>query len=118
MSKRIFLILLSGFAVILSIINCRVHAYAPVKSTSSRSLNIFSSHQSSHSDSINLNKDKNNKNAIRIKAWDDASAVLVSAIVLPATIQSRYGKPILRGYSAPICLRWFSSLNLRGPPQI
>jgi hypothetical protein len=116
MNKRIYLILLPLLALILSVINCKQDSYASFGKPG-QEFNISVGH---HPYSVNLNKDTSHKhkNAIRIKAWDDATAMIAPASWIPFTRLCYYTPPAYSYYRSPVCALRFSRHKLRGPPTV
>lgn len=116
MNKRIFNILLPVLALILTAINCTGDYIG--FSNPADGYSISAAHQSRHPYSVNLNKETNrkHKNAIRIKAWDDAAAMVAPTAWNPVAINCYFEKAYCCYYNAPVLSSRFSRHKLRGPP--
>ena len=118
MSRRIYLILLPVLALILSVINCSadisVPSLKPVAGYSFSGVN-----QVDHRVSIIFGKDANHKhkNAIRIKAWDESGAIILSPVWFPVSHIFYFSRPNYWSYSSPTISHRFSRHQLRGPPS-
>jgi len=67
---------------------------------------------------INKHTQKDNRNAIRIKAWDDAAAVVFPLFSLALQDREYFNNGYVIHYSNPVSEDWVSLHNLRGPPQL
>ena len=119
MNKRIHLILLAVFVLIISIINCKADSSAFFSRPAS-CLSIITAYQNDIPCQFNLKKENNHKskNAIRIKALDDAAAIVFPSCWVPVINVCYFTKPFYCNYSSPIISLRFSRHKLRGPPVV
>jgi hypothetical protein len=116
MNKRIYFILLPILALLFSF-SGRGEDLILCTPASECSIAIASL-QNHIPHSFNQTRDDTNqkKNKIRIKAWDDYSAIDVAESWLQFPKKYYYLKPTFSGYTSYFQSAHFSRYNLRGPP--
>ncbi|MFI5195558.1 MAG: hypothetical protein ACHQD8_00575 [Chitinophagales bacterium] len=117
MNKRIYFILLPVLAIIFSIIcwkNNSVFFNEPARDLSITK-NVA---QVDFPYSSGVKKENKNriKNAIRIKAWDDAAAINIFSTPDPVFLYLLFPRVVYGGYRLYELSAHFSTSGLRGPP--
>ena len=117
MNKRISYILLPILVLLLSF-SSGVDGLILCKQTSELSVTgVLSQNHFPHPFSLTKDDTRQKKNKVRIKAWDDYSAIdVVTPWIQPNKVYNNY-KPAFSVYDAHFQSACFSRYNLRGPPE-
>jgi hypothetical protein len=109
---------LAILALILSISRAVDNASLPVHPVNG--LNIANTHTQGLPGGFNFSKESKGplKNSIRIKAWDDATPVIVPAPFEFLATTRYYSKVSYLKYTCPVITCSGSSHSLRGPPKM
>jgi hypothetical protein len=118
MKKSIYFFLVPVLALI-TFINCRSH-YEMRENSNAKNLCISAFHQYEDSYSISVDRKINSKdkNAIRIKARDDASAMALPCLWVAIVNNLYYTQPFYSTYASPVSSHLFLWRKLRGPPVV